>query len=176
MTKVALEGCALAAPCRGFVAKKVLEYGVKAGITAIVAKEIADNISSDDLDHLITLNMMGNDEITNRYLDYLSGKYATSVQSPDISSQLPGYPIPTPLPPLPGTPIPEQDKDDGKLITPIIDPADQRPNHTGHDDGFSDIDIKNDTGGNQILDKDWWDYILTADNKITRSDHAEIRN
>ncbi|MBS6210373.1 MAG: VENN motif pre-toxin domain-containing protein [Proteus hauseri] len=129
LTKVALEGCALTAPCRGFVAKKVLEYGVKAGITAIVAKEIANNISSDDLDHLITLNMMGNDEITNRYLDYLSGKYATSVQSPDISSQLPGYPIPTPLPPLPGTPIPEQDKDDGKLITPIIEPTDQRPNH-----------------------------------------------
>lgn len=84
--------------------------------------------------------------------------------------------IPTPLPPLPGTPIPEQDKDDGKLITPIIDPTAQRPNHTGHDDGISDIDIKNDTGGNQILDKDWRDYILTADNKITRSDQAEIRN
>ncbi len=61
---LALKGCGIAAPCRSLIAKQVLEIGVKAGITGIVAKEIADKISEDDLDHLVTLKMMGNDEIT----------------------------------------------------------------------------------------------------------------
>jgi len=76
--KVLVEGCAIAAPCRTKVAEQVLEIGVKAGITGIVAKEIADKISAEDLDHLITLKMMGNDEITERYLSSLQDKYAPS--------------------------------------------------------------------------------------------------
>ncbi len=50
---LALKGCGIAAPCRSLIAKQVLEFGVKAGITGIVAKEIADKISEDDLDHLL---------------------------------------------------------------------------------------------------------------------------
>lgn len=56
----------------------MLEIGVKAGITGIVAKEIADKISADELDHLITLKMMGNDDITSKYLGLLEGKYGPS--------------------------------------------------------------------------------------------------
>jgi filamentous hemagglutinin len=76
--KALVEGCAIAAPCRTKVAEQLLEIGVKAGITGIVAKEIADKISAEDLDHLITLKMMGNDEITDRYLSSLQDKYAPS--------------------------------------------------------------------------------------------------
>lgn len=52
--------------------------GVKAGITGIVAKEIADKISAEELDHLITLKMTGNDDITSKYLGLLEGKYGPS--------------------------------------------------------------------------------------------------
>ncbi|WP_233958926.1 hemagglutinin repeat-containing protein [Pectobacterium versatile] len=76
--KALVEGCAIAAPCRTKVAEKLLELGVKAGITGVVAKEIADNLSSEELDHLIRLNMMGNDEITVKYLNSLQDKYAPS--------------------------------------------------------------------------------------------------
>ncbi|ADO50543.1 hypothetical protein Entcl_4312 [[Enterobacter] lignolyticus SCF1] len=78
LSKLALEGCAIAAPCRTKVAEQLLEIGVKAGITGIVAKEIADKISADELDHLITLKMMGNDDITSKYLGLLEGKYGPS--------------------------------------------------------------------------------------------------
>lgn len=56
--KALVEGCAIAAPCRTKVAEQLLEISVKAGITGIVAKEIADKISAEDLDHLVTLKMM----------------------------------------------------------------------------------------------------------------------
>ncbi|WP_230676523.1 VENN motif pre-toxin domain-containing protein, partial [Yersinia pseudotuberculosis] len=79
---LALKGCGIAAPCRSLIAKQVLEIGVKAGITGIVAKEIADKISEDDLDHLVTLKMMGNDEITEKYLNSLQDKYAPDAASP----------------------------------------------------------------------------------------------
>ncbi|WP_196302520.1 VENN motif pre-toxin domain-containing protein, partial [Pluralibacter gergoviae] len=76
--KVLVEGCAIAAPCRTKVAEQLLEIGVKAGITGVVAKEIADKISAEELDHLITLKMTGNDEITSKYLGLLEGKYGSS--------------------------------------------------------------------------------------------------
>ena len=76
--KALVEGCAIAAPCRTKVAEQVLEIGVKAGITGIVAKEIADKISAEELDHLITLKMTGNDDITSKYLGLLEGKYGPS--------------------------------------------------------------------------------------------------
>lgn len=157
-----LEACVIATSCRGFVAKKILEYGIKAGITAIVAKEIADNISSEDLDHLITLNLMGNDEITNRYLGYLADKYATKIAiDPNDERFKPseGYPIPEePKPIIISTPIPEQDKDAGKLVTPIVEQDKNEGIYAG-----SEINVG-----------DWQDYILTAE--ITRGEHAEIRN
>lgn len=76
--KALVEGCAIAAPCRTKVAEQLLEIGVKAGITGIVAKEIADKISAEELDHLITLKMTGNDDITRKYLGLLEGKYGPS--------------------------------------------------------------------------------------------------
>ncbi|MFP1814182.1 VENN motif pre-toxin domain-containing protein, partial [Lonsdalea quercina] len=76
--KALVEGCAIAAPCRTKIAEQLLEIGVKAGITGVVAKEIADNLSSEELEHLVTLEMMGNDEITGKYLSSLQDKYAPS--------------------------------------------------------------------------------------------------
>ncbi|WP_410683695.1 HNH/endonuclease VII fold putative polymorphic toxin [Citrobacter europaeus] len=76
--KALVEGCAIAAPCRTKVAEQLLEISVKAGITGIVAKEIADKISAEDLDHLVTLKMMANDEITSKYLSSLQDKYSPS--------------------------------------------------------------------------------------------------
>ncbi|CFQ73814.1 toxin C-terminal domain-containing protein [Yersinia similis] len=83
---LALKGCGIAAPCRSLIAKQVLEIGVKAGITGIVAKEIADKISEDDLDHLVMLTMMGNDEITEKYLNSLQDKYAPAHTGNDQST------------------------------------------------------------------------------------------
>ena len=179
-----LKACVIAAPCKGFIAKKILEYSIKAGITAIVAKEIADNISSEDLDHLITLKLVGNDEITNRYLVDLADKYATTTakdpnDEPAINNPVTGsgsiaaggalglpfdnegYPIPEPLPPLPG-------------YQPL-DPEELGPNHTGHGGGLDNIEFPNHTGGNQIpeplpplpgyepLDPAWINNVFTAD-------------
>ncbi|MBA5235552.1 VENN motif pre-toxin domain-containing protein [Pectobacterium aroidearum] len=88
--KVLVEGCAIAAPCRTKIAEQLLEIGVKAGITAVVAKEIADKLSTEELEHLITLKMMGNDEITVRYLSSLQDKYLPSHTGGDqIVGQLP---------------------------------------------------------------------------------------
>ncbi|UYA60503.1 Hemolysin [Pectobacterium sp. F1-1] len=87
--KALVEGCAIAAPCRTKVAEKLLELGVKAGITGVVAKEIADNLSSEELDHLIRLNMMGNDEITVKYLNSLQDKYGSdNASNPNLGKDL----------------------------------------------------------------------------------------
>ncbi|WP_315850855.1 VENN motif pre-toxin domain-containing protein [Yersinia massiliensis] len=77
--KVVAEGCAIAAPCRSKVAEQLLEIGAKAGIAGLagtVVKDIADKMTSDELEHLVTLKMMGNDEITSKYLSSLQDKYA----------------------------------------------------------------------------------------------------
>ncbi|WP_342354086.1 hemagglutinin repeat-containing protein [Gilliamella sp. ESL0250] len=174
LSKVVIKGCSLAAPCRGLVTKKIIEYGVKAGITAAVAQSIADNISSEDLDHLITLLMMGNDEITNRYLKELESIYAPStILIPNYKPRLEGYPIPEPQDPLPG-------------YQPL-EPDELGSTHTGGDQiqkpldplpGYQPLDPEqlgpNHTGGNQIPENDWRDYALNAE--ITRGEHAEIRN
>ncbi|MBS0883755.1 hemagglutinin repeat-containing protein [Pantoea sp. JGM49] len=81
--KALVEGCAIAAPCRAKVAEQLLEIGVKAGITGVVAKEIADKLSTEELDQLITLKMMGNDDITSKYLGLLEGKYGPSTTGGD---------------------------------------------------------------------------------------------
>lgn len=62
--KALVEGCAIAAPCRSKVAEQLLEIGAKAGIAGLAGaaiKDVADKITSDELDHLVTLEMMGND-------------------------------------------------------------------------------------------------------------------
>ncbi len=78
---LALKACGVAAPCRSKVAEQLLEIGAKAGIAGLAGtaiKDIADKMTSDELDHLVTLRMMGNDEITGKYLSSLQDKYAPS--------------------------------------------------------------------------------------------------
>ncbi|WP_326489360.1 VENN motif pre-toxin domain-containing protein [Pectobacterium versatile] len=87
--KALVEGCAIAAPCRTKVAEKLLELGVKAVITGVVAQEIADNLSSEELEHLVRLNMMGNDEITVKYLSSLQDKYGSdNASNPNLGKNL----------------------------------------------------------------------------------------
>jgi len=77
--KALVEGCAIAAPCRTKVAEQLLEIGAKAGIAGLAGaaiKDVADKMTPDELDHLVTLQMMGNDEITGKYLSSLQDKYA----------------------------------------------------------------------------------------------------
>ncbi|UZH03010.1 hypothetical protein OJ965_20515 [Pantoea anthophila] len=74
-------GCAALSPCRNKVAEQLLEIGAKAGLTGLAGvaiKDVADRMTSDELDHLVTLQMMGNDEIIGKYLSSLQGKYAPS--------------------------------------------------------------------------------------------------
>ncbi|MDA5494138.1 VENN motif pre-toxin domain-containing protein, partial [Yersinia intermedia] len=128
--KVVAEGCAIAAPCRSKVAEQLLEIGAKAGIAGLAGaaiKEIADKMTSDELDHLVTLKMMGNDEITEKYLSSLQDKYAPSHTGGD---QIAGSgPTNTG-----GNQLPEQDV-----------------NHTGNNNGQTDGG-PNNTGGNQTID------------------------
>lgn len=50
---------------------------------------LADKLSADELDHLITLEMMGNDEITGNYLSALQDKYGSgSSSAPNIGKAL----------------------------------------------------------------------------------------
>jgi filamentous hemagglutinin len=82
-------GCAVAAPCRTKVAEQLLEIGVKAGITGAVAKTLADKMTADELDHLVTLEMIGNDEITSKYLSSLQDKYGSgSASNPNVGKDL----------------------------------------------------------------------------------------
>ncbi len=74
-------GCAIAAPCRAKVAEQLLDIDAKAGIAGLAGaaiKDVADKMTSDELDHLVMLEMMGNDEITGKYLSSLQDKYAPS--------------------------------------------------------------------------------------------------
>ncbi|KFC07161.1 putative heme utilization/adhesion exoprotein [Trabulsiella guamensis ATCC 49490] len=87
--KVIAEGCVIAAPCRSKVAEQLLEIGVKAGLTGAVAKTLADKLTADELDHLVTLQMTGNDEITGKYLGLLQDKYAPDASSnPNLGKDL----------------------------------------------------------------------------------------
>ncbi|ABS47127.1 conserved domain protein [Yersinia pseudotuberculosis IP 31758] len=131
---LALKGCGIAAPCRSLIAKQVLEIGVKAGITGVVAKEIADKISEDDLDHLVTLKMMGNDEVTEKYLNSLQDKYVPAHTGGD---QIAGL---------------------GPSNTGGDQIADNLLSHTGSDQSTGqsatntgNIDGKPDTGGNSTV-------------------------
>ncbi|MBB7193537.1 contact-dependent inhibition effector tRNA nuclease [Escherichia coli] len=85
-------GCAVAAPCRTKVAEQLLEIGAKAGMAGLAGaavKDMADRMTSDELEHLITLQMMGNDEITTKYLSSLHDKYGSGAASnPNIGKAL----------------------------------------------------------------------------------------
>ncbi|HGU0023299.1 TPA: filamentous hemagglutinin N-terminal domain-containing protein [Escherichia coli] len=85
-------GCAVAAPCRTKVAEQLLEIGAKAGragLAGAAVKDMADRMTSDELEHLITLQMMGNDEITTKYLSSLHDKYGSGAASnPNIGKDL----------------------------------------------------------------------------------------
>ncbi|TQI82469.1 filamentous hemagglutinin [Serratia fonticola] len=129
--KVVAEGCAIAAPCRSKVAEQLLEIGAKAGIAGLAGaaiKDVADKMTSDELDHLVTLKMMGNDEITGKYLSSLQDKYAPSHTGGDQIAG--GGPTNTG-----GNQLPEQGV-----------------NHTGNNNGQTDAG-PNNTGGNQTVDQ-----------------------
>jgi len=85
-------GCAALSPCRNKVAEQLLEIGAKAGIVGLAGaaiKDVADKMTSDELDHLITLEMMGNDEITGKYLSSLQDKYGSGSESgPNMGKNL----------------------------------------------------------------------------------------
>ncbi|HDQ3907910.1 TPA: VENN motif pre-toxin domain-containing protein [Escherichia coli] len=85
-------GCAVAAPCRTKVAEQLLEIGAKAGMAGLAGaavKDMADRMTSGELEHLITLQMMGNDEITTKYLSSLHDKYGSGAASnPNIGKDL----------------------------------------------------------------------------------------
>ncbi|XJQ54611.1 VENN motif pre-toxin domain-containing protein [Edwardsiella ictaluri] len=85
-------GCAVAAPCRTKVAEQLLEIGAKAGIAGLAGaaiKDVVDRMTSDELDHLVTLEMMGNNEITGKYLSSLQDKYGSGSESaPNMGKNL----------------------------------------------------------------------------------------
>ncbi|MDK9365009.1 hemagglutinin repeat-containing protein [Lelliottia wanjuensis] len=85
-------GCAIAAPCRTKVAEQLLEIGAKAGMVGLAGaaiKNMAGKMTSDELDHLLTLEMMGNDEITGKYLSSLQDKYGSGdVSAPNMAKDL----------------------------------------------------------------------------------------
>ncbi|WP_244322053.1 hypothetical protein [Pectobacterium odoriferum] len=89
---LALKVCGVAASCRNKVAEQLLEIGAKAGIVGLAGaalKDVADKITSDELDHLIMLQMMGTNEITEKYLNSLQDKYAPDAASnPNIGKDL----------------------------------------------------------------------------------------
>jgi filamentous hemagglutinin len=83
-------GCAVAAPCRTKVAEQLLEIGAKAGIAGLAGvalKDVAGRMTSDELEHLVTLQMMGNDEITGKYLGLLQAKYGSGMRRLQISAK-----------------------------------------------------------------------------------------
>ncbi|BAN95173.1 hypothetical protein E05_04070 [Plautia stali symbiont] len=91
--KLFAEGCAIAAPCRSKVAEQLLEIGAKAGIAGLAGaavKEVADKMTSDELDHLITLQLMSNDEITSNYLNLLQDKCTGCSFDPESRQRLDG--------------------------------------------------------------------------------------
>ncbi|CCJ72022.1 putative adhesin [Cronobacter condimenti 1330] len=85
-------GCAVAAPCRTKVAELLLEIGAKAGIAGLAGaaiKDVAGRMTSDELEHLVILEMMGNDEITDKYLSSLQDKYGSGNESvPNMGKNL----------------------------------------------------------------------------------------
>lgn len=137
-------GCTAIPSCRNKVAKEIIEYGVKAGITGGIANEIVENISQDDFEHFITLSMMGNDEVTQKYLNYLTVKYSHSeIKLPSHTGghQLENKPI--------------QTHTGGNQI---IDNG--LPNNTG---GIPiDVNIPSHTDGSPILEQDKTGHILSG--------------
>jgi len=85
-------GCAITAPCRTKVAEQLLEIGAKAGMAGLAGaaiRDMADRMTSDELEHLVTLQMMGNDEITSKYLSSLQDKYDSgNTSNPNIGKNL----------------------------------------------------------------------------------------
>ncbi|GAA5107787.1 hypothetical protein GCM10023211_09270 [Orbus sasakiae] len=99
------------------------------------------------------------------------GSLPTIVDKP-IQNHTGGNQIQDPLPPLPGF-IPQE-----SLV----------PNNTGHGDGLDNIEIKHDTGGNQlpeifvpntggeqIIEKDWRDNILISESRPLTPDDLGIK-
>jgi filamentous hemagglutinin len=88
-------GCAALSPCRTKVAEQLLEIGAKAGMAGLAGaggvalKEVADKMTAEELDHLATLSLMGNDELTGKYLSALQDKYGSeNASTPNVGKDL----------------------------------------------------------------------------------------
>ena len=100
-----------------------------AGLAGAAVRDMADRMTPDELEHLVTLQMMGNDEVTGKYLSSLQDKYAPSHTG---GNQLPDT--------LPG----HTGNNSG--------PVDTGPDHTGNNNGPVDTGPTH-TGGNETVDQ-----------------------
>uniref|UniRef100_UPI000AF96D29 VENN motif pre-toxin domain-containing protein n=1 Tax=Histophilus somni TaxID=731 RepID=UPI000AF96D29 len=112
---IVARGCSLLSFCRKAMAKEVIEFGAKAGITSIIAEHIIENISNEEFDHLISLMLLGNNLYTERFIEYLNHKYASSIAvDPTKIPNLEGYPI-KPNEPL-VLPYPVEENKDSTIV------------------------------------------------------------
>ena len=81
-----------ATPQQTKVAGQLLDIGIKAGITGITAmtlKDVADRVTTDELNHITTLSTYGDPAATGHYLSLLQDKYAPAhtgnTQLPDTT-------------------------------------------------------------------------------------------
>ncbi|MCL7809279.1 VENN motif pre-toxin domain-containing protein [Pasteurella multocida] len=142
-------GCLSISFCRNQVLKEALLLNSSVIATSIIAEELTSKLSSDESEHLMTLLLIGNDNITSHYVNSLVTKYASL--DPNDVPKVEGYPIPEPKKPLIlVSPQPEYDREDGILITP------------------THITDKHDSVlvGGEIKIGDWRDIILTKDNRL----------
>ena len=122
------------------------------------AKQFVQSLPPGVLDNIVTEYR---DDI---FKEDMKGFSQAIIALYDEKSKIQGYPIPEPLPTLPG-------------YEPL-DPDKLGPNHTGHDEilqpfeplpGYEPLDPDklgpNHTGGDEILEKDWRDFILTNQDK-----------
>ncbi|WP_279717456.1 VENN motif pre-toxin domain-containing protein [Chelonobacter oris] len=151
LMNIAVKGCMHINACKKEIAKELLDQTIKAGLITGVADQIINNIEAEDLEHLATLLLMGNDLVTHKYMYYLNDKYAKSEKlAPNDVPKLEGYPIPEPNRPITlTTPIVEKGKNDHILDTPI------------HSSEGSNV-----LPGSEVNVGDWRDNVLTSINRL----------
>ena len=89
---VAARGCAIASPCRPKVAEQLLELRIKLGIAGLagtVIKDVADQMTADELEHSGMMELVGYDEITRKYFGLLRDKFGSeNALNPNIATNL----------------------------------------------------------------------------------------
>ncbi|NBI41802.1 hypothetical protein GVX86_10190, partial [[Haemophilus] felis] len=145
-----LRGCLSVSLCRNQVIKEALIASGGLVTGGIIADNLLKNLSAEEAEHLMTLLMMGNNVITQKYIQSLTLKY--DVLNPDDIPRLEGYPAPQPSEPIILVyPENRQNPSDNTLTTPIYN---------------SDKEDSTLVGG-EINVGDWRDSVLDARNKDT---------